>query len=94
MRSTMAVARLAQQLHSMVQLHHELYDAMHYLTREAMLHSMPAHRVAVCARQWLPRLAQQLHSIEQLQHGMKCRLSSPSALDGAASVWRAVPCIT
>ena len=94
MRSTMAVARLAQQLHSMVQLHHELYDAMHYLTREAMLHSTAARRVAVCARQWLPRLAQQLHSMVQLQHGMRCRLSSPSALDGAASVWRAVPCIT
>ena len=106
--------RLAQQLHSMVQLQHSitchaLLDAryaMHHSTAahgcthaaalrgDAMHYSTPAHRVAVCARQWLPRLAQQLHSMVQFQHGMSCRLSSTSALDGAASAWHVMPCIT
>ena len=49
--------RLAQQLHSIVQLQHVACDAMHYPTRDAMVASLDGcPQVAACAWQWLPRL--------------------------------------
>jgi hypothetical protein len=74
--------RLAQQLHSWMQLQHGTWCHASIIAA--------AHKVAAYARHVMPRLAQQLHSWMQLQHGTWCRASIIAAAHKVAAYARHV----